>query len=127
MQRAGGLSLENFAVVAVEKGGGDGQWSIVQSLCFYEKNEEVHDLTLTRADGAFALSVWRCELPESIAAAIVFPESLLVGGPVSYHDLLSSEVEVMNDQLDDGFFCDKTTTIVGSYKYSIKDALVTVP
>ena len=79
--RAGGGSLANHVVVPIlwNAAPGDGQIGFGCEVAGYLSNR-TH--TLTDNAGRFSLGFWTCETPETLAVAVLTPDTLIMGSIV---------------------------------------------
>ena len=122
-----GQSVANYTVVMMARGGGcgsEGMWARLSSRC-EEFGYSTRDVVITPPNGRYFLSVFTCCPPESIAAAIVLPDTLIVSQVVLTKDLRRSELEKQFSYVEEGFVCDDTVigTHTTSYLYEEVDSL----
>lgn len=126
--RSGG-SVENYTVVLM--GNPDGTWRILQS-CDRAVQQDYggeHDISITRSNGRFGLNVWSCDRPDSIAAAVVLPDTIIMGSPVWRRDYYYQEFRREHETSDGGLCANEEDHIVieGYMYYGIDSLVVPVP
>jgi hypothetical protein len=118
----------------VGKGGEmpSGEWTIIHSQCVDGDYGSARDVDLTGASGTFNLSVWTCAPPDSLAAAVVSPDTLIVGDSVVRETLNYSTMVQPTSHWEEGSGCDDGTNVESHYEsgyaYStIRDVTIKVP
>ena len=104
VERASG-SLANHTVVLFGQEGE--QWQLL-GQCDGEGAERVGTLRnvfLTREDGRFQLAVSVCRTLDSLAVAVVYPDTVILGEPFS-PESVQPEVVEKTGRREDGSFCD---------------------
>jgi hypothetical protein len=125
-----GGSVANYSVVLM--GEFDSGWRILHS-CSPERAEEwggTRDIFLTDHWGRYYLSVWNCSAPDSIAPAVVLPDTILFGPRIARRSLGNFRYDRTYEIEEDGFLCDDEhdVTVVDGYMYDNLDSLkVMVP
>ena len=116
----------NYTVVMMGRGGcGSKGWVRVFPSCEqYGYGYGTRDIVIT--GNTYWLSVFTCCRPDSIAAAVVLPDTLIVSQVVLTRDLYRSEVEEAYSYGKDGFLCDDriTGSYVSSYIYEAVDSVI---
>ncbi len=116
--------MESFAVTLVARVDSIGYgraWGRLGSICGHTQ-----DVTLTDSRGFYRLRVCSCFAPDTIASAVVTPDSLIVGNMVETRNLDRAEFEQYYSYEEDGFLCDDTVSgsYVSSYDYEHVDSLL---
>jgi hypothetical protein len=121
--------VENYTVVLMGNPGGT--WEILQScdraVQPYYGGE--HDISITHSNGRFWLTVWSCDRPDSIAAAVVLPDTIIMGSRVWRRDYYYQEFRRRYETSDGGLCAnEEDVTVIDGYMYTGIDSLVvTVP
>jgi hypothetical protein len=122
-------SVANYTVAAMEKI--DGSWRMVHScqVGIAEGYGGTNDLFLTTHNGRFSLSVWSCAPIETIAAAIVLPDTIVLGTPIDRTSLYYQEFTGTRAIEEDGFLCNHTDyqNYIQGYMYDVDSVVVNVP
>jgi hypothetical protein len=119
--RAGAGSAADYTVVLLYKGGDpapSADWH--RATDSYGMTEGI---AITSATGRFR--VGNCTyyyLPDSLAVAVVLPDTMFMSRPVGTSTLHVTEIEAPHKV--DGFMCDDTEWHVESYAYEFVDSLL---
>ena len=129
VKSASDASVANYTVATMGKI--DGAWRLIHScpVSIADDYGGTDDISLTDRFGRFSLSSWSCAPAESIAAAIVLPDTILLGTPIDRRSLSYQEYDGLYEVKEDGFFCDHTDTRqrIQGYQYFLDSLIVTVP
>ena len=120
--------MENYVVVLMGKV--DDRWVRLRSCSVGMAREwgGATDIVVTPENGRFWLSVWSCTKPDSIAPAVVLPDSTILGSRVQRQGLEYQRYDRTEEIDGSGSFCegDDEVTVVDGYMYRSLDSL-TVP
>lgn len=122
-------SVANYTVAAMQHT--RGSWKMVHScrVAIADDYGGANDLYLTNGFGRFNLSIWCCSPPESVAAAIVLPDTILMGKAI-FPGALNRTVHSGTYKVKrDGFLCDDSETRYrdDGYLYDVDSLVVPVP
>ncbi len=120
-------SVSNYTVGAMEHI--RGSWRLVHScrVAVADDYGGTNDVFLTGNFGRYYLSIWCCSPPESIAAAIVLPDTILMGKAIARASILYPQEHTGTyEEGGGGFFCEQSDTkqYVQGYMYGYIDSLV---
>jgi hypothetical protein len=123
-------SVANYTVVAMGKV--EGTWRMLHSCSVAEAADwgGAQDIVLTGTGGDFYLSLWLCEPPDSIAAAVVLPDNIILGPQIPRTALEYTTYHATSLTTEDGFLCDHAVAheYLNGYKYdTVEHLIVTVP
>jgi len=112
--KPGGEPGENYTVVFLGKGGGFGiskKWSRISNDA----------ITITSETGVYQLEACDLNIPDSIATAVVLPDTMILSEPVRTSSL--EQFEERGPHTSDGLFCDDTEWRVDAYVFEHVDSL----
>lgn len=114
----GGGSVANYTVGLFGRTTYTGsEWERLGGSCYSgECLQQGARLVITGENGRFSLGVCSCSKPDSVAAAVILPDTLMMSPPIPIADL--NVTEFFKSRKDDGLVCDNTTLHVSYYGYN---------
>jgi hypothetical protein len=122
--RSGG-SVGNYTVVLM--GNPRDTWKVLHSCPSAVQDDYggAQDIAITPANGRFWLDVWSCDRPESIAVAVVLPDTIIMGSRVWRRDYDYQEFWKEYETSDGGLCADdEDVNVIDGYMYHGIDSLV---
>lgn len=128
--RSSGGSVANYTVVLVGRGGNVGlgeEWERLDSNCGRDEYFTFDgNIAITITNGRYFLQPCSCQLPDSIAAAVLLPDTMILSQPIARRSLSVYEAHTSYSYAEDGFMCDNTITdsYLSNYVYGGVDSVI---
>jgi len=92
----------------------DDTWWRLDSYCGRSEYYQFDgNIALTNGSGGFSLHPCSCQEPDSIAVAVLLPDTMILSASVCTTNLYVYEMQESYSYEEDGFLCDNTVS--GSY------------
>lgn len=127
VRHSNGDPAANYTVIMVARGRFSPSlgWERLLSRCGRPEDWS-GPVAITDSNGRFRVSPCACVEPDSIAVAVVLPDTMIVGDPIRRRSLSRYETDVDDSYTEDGFLCDDTvkSSYVDYYTYQHVDSII---